>query len=257
MSLCAVAAAGVTGGIGYRVTVEVHIGQGLPTFTILGRPDDICRESRDRIRAALLNSGFLWPAQRITMNLSPASHRKVGSALDVAMALALLIGTEQIPATCADGMAFVGELALDGRIRPVGGVAPMMMALQYPYISSPDSHGGAPVAVVVPVENASEAAMVAPVRVAETFGTWWSVWSAEHRGPTPVSMSPEITTPRPTRVPISLMCEVRPPDVSEWNWPRAVAITCYWSAHQDQGRPCWPSGCPDCFHHSMIRPLSR
>lgn len=169
MALCAVAAAGVTGGIGYRVTVEVHIGQGLPTFTILGRPDDICRESRDRIRAALLNSGFLWPAQRITMNLSPANHRKVGSALDVAMALALLIGDEQIPATCADGMAFVGELALDGRIRPVSGVAPMMMALQYPHISCPEGPGGTAATAVVPMENAAEAAMVAPVRVAETF----------------------------------------------------------------------------------------
>jgi len=171
MSLCSVAAAGVTGGIGYQVTVEVHIGRGLPTFTILGRPDDICRESRDRIRAALINSGFLWPAQRITMNLSPADHRKVGSALDVAMALALLIGDEQIPAKCTDGLAFVGELALDGRIRPVVGVAPMMLCLKYP--------GDAAVGpaemlrtVVVPIDNAREASMInsVQVRVAETLG---------------------------------------------------------------------------------------
>lgn len=171
MALCSVAAAGVNGGIGYQVTVEVHIGQGLPTFTILGRPDDICRESRDRIRAALVNSGFFWPSQRITMNLSPADHRKVGSALDVAMALALLIGDEQIPASCVEGLAFIGELALDGRIRPVGGVAPMMLALRYPEIMLPENRCATSSAVVVPVDNASEATMVAPlqVRVAQTL----------------------------------------------------------------------------------------
>lgn len=175
MAICAVAAAGVTGGIGYQVTVEVHIGQGLPTFTILGRPDDICRESRDRVRAALINSGFHWPGQRITMNLSPASQRKVGSALDVAMALALLIVDEQIPATSTDGFAFIGELALDGRIRPVNGVAPMMLALLHhrsfraANVATPDNVRGAAGTIIVPVDNASEAIMVAPVRVAETF----------------------------------------------------------------------------------------
>ena len=170
MSLCSVAAAGVTGGIGYRVTVEVHIGRGLPSFTILGRPDDICRESRDRIRAALINSGFSWPAQRITMNLSPADHRKVGSALDVAMALALLVGDEQIPARCTDGLAFVGELALDGRIRPVIGVAPMMLCLRYPADAS-SGRQEMESTVVVPVDNAREAAMInaVQVRVAATL----------------------------------------------------------------------------------------
>ncbi len=159
MALCSVVAAGVSGGMGYQVTVEVHIGQGLPTFTILGRPDDICRESRDRIRAALVNSGFYWPAQRITMNLYPADQRKVGSALDVAMALALLVGDGQIPASLVEGVAFVGELALDGRIRSVSGVAPMMLALR--------NQG----AVVIPGENVAEAllAVGSQVRVAETL----------------------------------------------------------------------------------------
>lgn len=170
MALCSVAAAGVTGGIGYQVTVEVHIGRGLPTFTILGRPDDICRESRDRIRAALINSGFLWPAQRITMNLSPANHRKVGSALDVAMALALLIGDEQIPAGCAEGLSFIGELALDGRIRPVAGVAPMALAVKYPHTAR-TTQGHQESIVIVPVENAAEASMISALRVraTETF----------------------------------------------------------------------------------------
>ncbi|MFM1751547.1 MAG: hypothetical protein RL119_509, partial [Actinomycetota bacterium] len=152
------------------MTVEVHIGRGLPTFTILGRPDDICRESRDRIRAALINSGFLWPAQRITMNLSPADHRKVGSALDVAMALALLIGDEQIPAACAEGLSFIGELALDGRIRPVAGVAPMALAVKYPHTAR-TAHGHQESVVIVPVENAAEASMISAVQVraTETF----------------------------------------------------------------------------------------
>lgn len=159
MTLCAVSAAGVSAGVGYRATVEVHIGQGLPTFTILGRPDDVCRESRDRIRAAVTNSRLHWPTRRITMNLLPTEQRKVGAALDVAMAVGLLIADEQLPTTCADGLAFVGELALDGRIRPVTGVVAMVEAWRRAPAS--DAFRG----VVVPRDNAEEASVFGDVRV--------------------------------------------------------------------------------------------
>lgn len=74
--LSAVRSASVVAATGTPVTVEAHIGLGLPVFTILGRPDDVCRESRDRVRAAILTSGFHWPSRRITINLAPATHKK-------------------------------------------------------------------------------------------------------------------------------------------------------------------------------------
>lgn len=159
MALCSVASAGVNGGVGHPVTVEVHIGQGLPTFTILGRPDDVCREARDRIRAAMINSGFEWPGRRITMNLHPSSQRKVGTALDVAMAVALLVGDEQLPPECATGSLFLGELALDGRIRPLGVVAPMVIAGRNEPLNDAIHR------VIVPEPNVAEARLVADVSV--------------------------------------------------------------------------------------------
>lgn len=161
MTLCTVSAAGVAAGVGYCATVEVHIGQGLPTFTILGRPDDVCRESRDRIRAAVTNSGLHWPTRRITMNLLPSEQRKLGAALDVAMALGLLIADEQLPSACAEGLAFVGELALDGRVRPVSGVVAMVEAWRRSHVSEGTGFRG----VVVPRDNADEASVFGDVRV--------------------------------------------------------------------------------------------
>lgn len=164
--LCSVQSASVTGINGCPVTVEVHIGPGLPSFTILGRPDDVCRESRERVRAAILSSGFDWPTRRITMNLAPSTEKKVGSTLDLAMAIALLIVDEQIPADCAHDLAFVGELSLDGKIRPVQGVAPMAMALRDASQSGGSTaHSGGRTAIVVPMANVREARIVHSVGV--------------------------------------------------------------------------------------------
>ena len=88
--------ASVMGVVGTAVVVEAHIGNGLPGFTIIGRPDDVCREARDRVRAAFLSSGLDWPNRRITLNLAPAGVRKIGSALDVAIAVAILVADEVI-----------------------------------------------------------------------------------------------------------------------------------------------------------------
>lgn len=158
--LCNVESASVTGISGCRVTVEAHIGPGLPSFTILGRPDDVCRESRERVRAAVLSSGFAWPSRRITLNLAPSTEKKVGSSLDVAIAIAVLVVDEQIPEECLRDVAFIGELALDGRIRPVQGVAPMAMALR-PHESSCSST----LSIVVPRANVPEARIVHGGRV--------------------------------------------------------------------------------------------
>src|SRR3954452_24179529 len=107
------------------VHVEVDIGSGLPSFTIVGLPDAAVRESRERVRSALVNSGFNYPQQRITANLAPADLRKAGPGFDLAIAAALLVATGQLPRGVLDRYALAGELALDGAIRPVPGALAM------------------------------------------------------------------------------------------------------------------------------------
>ncbi len=125
--IATIAAATILGARGHPVTVEVHVsGHGLPGFTMLGLPDESCREARDRVRAAVQSSGFKWPDKKITVNLAPPHYRKAGSGLDVAIAVAALVAFEVIPADVVRGLAFAGELGLDGSIRPIPGVAPMV-----------------------------------------------------------------------------------------------------------------------------------
>jgi magnesium chelatase family protein len=105
-----------------RVWVEADIRQGLPAFTVVGLADKAVREARERVRAALVNSGFQFPQKRITVNLAPASLRKAGPGFDLPLALALLLASEQLEPEAADGCAVVGELSLTGAVRPVRGI---------------------------------------------------------------------------------------------------------------------------------------
>jgi magnesium chelatase family protein len=140
------------GAEGHPVTVEVHVGSGLPGFHIVGLPDESVRESRDRVRAAVMSSGGRWPNDKVTVNLAPSLYRKSGSGLDVAIAIGVLAASEQIPVDAIRGLAFVGEVGLDGSIRAVPGVAPMVGVL-------------GDCDVVVPVANTHEALVVAAGRV--------------------------------------------------------------------------------------------
>jgi magnesium chelatase family protein len=124
--IASVPSATILGARGYTVDVEVHVGKGLPSFLMLGLPDESCREARDRVRAAVLTSGFSWPDKKITVNLAPPLHRKTGSGLDVAIAIGVLIACDLLSADTVKGLAFAGELGLDGSIRHVPGVAPMV-----------------------------------------------------------------------------------------------------------------------------------
>lgn len=114
---------------GHAVTVEVHVTSGLPSFTVVGLPDASCREARDRVRAALQSSGFTWPLQRVTVNLAPPTLRKVGSGLDLAIAVAMLVASEQLRQEQVGDCAFLGELGLDGTVRPVSGTVCLTEAL--------------------------------------------------------------------------------------------------------------------------------
>jgi len=111
-----VALVGVTGNV---VQVEADIANGLVGMTLVGLPDTALREARDRIRAAIVNSGEQWPQRRITVGLSPASLPKRGSWFDLAIATGILAAADAVPRAAVRGIMFFGELGLDGRLRPV------------------------------------------------------------------------------------------------------------------------------------------
>lgn len=127
--LATVPSATLFGVDGHAVTVEVHVSGGLPGFTLVGSPDATCREARDRVRAAIMSAGHTWPMRRITVNLAPSAIRKMGASLDVAIAVGVLIADGQLPSSSIEGMAFVGELGLDGSLRTVPGILPIVDAL--------------------------------------------------------------------------------------------------------------------------------
>jgi len=110
------------------VTIEVQVHAGLPCTTVVGGPDATCREAKERVRAAFASCGLEWPNKRVTINLSPAWQKKRGSAIDLAMAVGILLASDQLPAGSVTGYAFLGELGLDGAVRPVVGVVPLAEA---------------------------------------------------------------------------------------------------------------------------------
>jgi magnesium chelatase family protein len=121
-------AVAIVGLHGHLVEVEADISTGLPAFGLVGLPDASLQESRDRVRAAAANSGFPLPQQRITVNLSPAALPKAGTGFDLAVAAALLSAAGTAPAPTVNRYVHIGELGLDGRVRPVRGVLPAVVA---------------------------------------------------------------------------------------------------------------------------------
>src|SRR5256885_3338289 len=145
--LASIATFAIEGIDSREVTVEVDLRRGLPAFAVVGLPDAAVRESRERVRAALLNSGLEFPLQRLTANLAPAHLRKAGPSFDLALAVAVLAASGQLPRDELASYAVCGELSLSGALRPVHGAVAVA--------------GGAPPAryarLIVPVENAAEA----------------------------------------------------------------------------------------------------
>ena len=120
-----VALLGLTGNI---VEVEVDIADGIPMYSLLGLPDAALTESRDRVRAAISNCGEVWPNRKVTVSMSPAWLPKSGSSFDLAIALAILVAQQGAPQEPLEKALILGELALDGKIRPVRGVLPSLIA---------------------------------------------------------------------------------------------------------------------------------
>ena len=138
-----------------EVTVEVHLANGLPTFTIVGLPETEVKESKDRVRAALQNARFEFPSRRITVNLAPADLPKESGRFDLPIALGILVASEQMPGGELDQYEFAGELSLSGELRPIRGALAMTFAMH-----RPDATQGRPRGFILPRANADEAALM-------------------------------------------------------------------------------------------------
>ena len=153
MSLAVLKSRALAGMEAPEVSVEVHLGNGLPSFTIVGLPDTEVKESRDRVRAALQNGGFEMPNRRITVNLAPADLPKESGRFDLPIALGILAASGQIPGARLRQYEFAGELSLSGQLLPIRGALAMTFAMQR-------SADGKPRAFILPLANADEAALV-------------------------------------------------------------------------------------------------
>src|SRR5262252_2215518 len=127
MTVAVVRSRALTGVAAPPVTVEVHLANGLPAFHLVGLPDTEVREARDRVRAALQNAKFEFPARRVTVNLAPADLPKESGRFDLPIALGVLAATEQIPAEPLAHYEFAGELALNGELRAIRGALAMVL----------------------------------------------------------------------------------------------------------------------------------
>lgn len=131
------------------VTVEVHLSNGLPAFSIVGLPEAAVRESKDRVRAAIINSNFDFPARKITVNLAPADLPKEGGRYDLPIAIGILVASGQVDKSSLDQYEFHGELALSGLLREVNGSLPVTLAA-YQHDKK----------LILPVKNAAQAALI-------------------------------------------------------------------------------------------------
>lgn len=160
--LAAIRSAAVLGIDAYDVTVEVDVALGLPNWVVVGLPASAVKESRERVGAALVNAGFAVPARRITVNLAPADQRKDGTAFDLPIALGLLVGTGVLEAGSVAGCVVVGELGLDGSLRPVRGALSIARRLSAAATFDADT-------LVLPPPNVPEASLVPGLRLSAPF----------------------------------------------------------------------------------------
>ncbi|MYN15133.1 YifB family Mg chelatase-like AAA ATPase [Rugamonas sp. FT107W] len=151
MSLAVLKSRALAGMQAQEVSVEVHLANGLPAFTIVGLADTEVKEAKDRVRAAIQNGGFEFPAQRITVNLAPADLPKESGRFDLPIALGILAASKQIPANRLHQYEFAGELSLSGELRPIRGALAMSLATR---------RDGGTLAFILPLANADEAALV-------------------------------------------------------------------------------------------------
>ncbi|WP_153787535.1 YifB family Mg chelatase-like AAA ATPase [Pseudomonas sp. EMN2] len=193
MSLALVHSRAQVGVLAPAVSVETHLANGLPSLTLVGLPEATVKESKDRVRSAIVNAGLEYPARRITQNLAPADLPKDGGRYDLAIALGILAANGQVPVAALEDIECLGELALSGALRPVQGVLPAALAAR-----------DAGRALVVPRENAEEASLASGL----------VVYAVGHLQELVAHLSGQL--PRPPYAANGLLLEQRPyPDLSE------------------------------------------
>ena len=153
--LAKVLSSAVTGIDAYEVEVEVDIAKGLPMFTTVGLPEAAVKESKERVKSAIKNSGYRFPDDRITVNLAPADIKKEGTGFDLPIALGILAATGTIPQKDVCRYLIMGELSLDGRIKPVRGSLPMAIEARKAGYSG----------IVIPADNGREASVVQGISI--------------------------------------------------------------------------------------------
>lgn len=147
--------ASVFGVNAFIVQIETHLDSALPRFDVVGLPDSAVKEARERVSAAIKNSDFIFPAKKITVNLAPADRRKEGSAFDLPIAIGLLVSTGMLEQAKTDGTIFLGELSLDGSIRPIKGALPIALHTAKEKFNR----------IILPEQNANEAALISDIEV--------------------------------------------------------------------------------------------
>jgi magnesium chelatase family protein len=233
MALARVRAMALTGLAGSLVDVEADIAQGLPSTTIIGLPDTALHEARDRVRAAVSNAGFGWPAQRITVALSPATLPKAGASFDLAIAAAVLSAAGQLSAALLADAVVLGELGLDGQVRGVPGILPAVLAARAAGIPR----------VVVPECNEAEARLVAGL----------AIWAVRHlrelaapvEGPAP-GPPPRCRHRASPAGPTWPTSSRSPRAGGPWRSARPAGTPSCWSGRPGQARRCSRSGCRGC-----------
>ncbi|MGH9037997.1 MAG: YifB family Mg chelatase-like AAA ATPase [Acidimicrobiia bacterium] len=201
--LASVRSAVLVGVDAHPVHVEVHVAShGLPGYNLVGLPDAAVREARERMRAAIVSSGFEWPQRRITVNLAPSGLRKTGAGLDLPAALGVLVANGALPEPALEGVGVIGELGLDGSIRPVPGTLALVDTLR---------QSGA-VSVLIPMDNAAEAALVGGIRVLPCRSLAEARACLKDEAPWPEPPSPReraMRTPPPPDTPMVELGDVR------------------------------------------------
>jgi magnesium chelatase family protein len=148
---------GLLGIEAFPIEIEVDVSRGLPAVTLVGLADTAIRESKERVKSAIKNSGFNWPDERITISLAPSDIKKEGTSFDLAIAIGILAATGQLNSQNLKDYCLLGELSLDGAIRHCRGILPISMAVTK---SLPDRQAGKIKNLIVPLNNAKEAALV-------------------------------------------------------------------------------------------------
>ena len=216
---------------GIPVAVEAHVADGLPSMKVVGSADPVCRESRDRVRAAMVSSRLRFPNRKVTVNLAPSWQRKIGPALDLAIALALLAATDQLPPGSVRGVGALAELGLDGTLRPVVGMVPLAAAVDCEYL-------------IVPAAQAAEAELGAPgrVRPVHTLGEAVSILRGAEPWPSDAS-SPSVPSSRYPSL-TSQTCVGRASPAGRSRSLPPVGTTSFLPVRRVQARRCSPSAFP-------------